>query len=117
MPGIFKRLQGQHGRVDIPDLGAHIGGITSWTLTRRGDGTNPKDPEAEFYDLNAVLAFITESLFLDPDYTKRVTIQHGKGQAYRLEPELGPGQRTALVGRNLIMERVRIKKVNGNDDG
>lgn len=86
--------------------------MSSWTLTRRGESENSRDPEAEFYDLHAVLSFIQEALFLDDDYEKRITVQLGKGQTYQLTPEEGEGQRTALTGRNLTMERVRFQRTN-----
>ncbi len=111
MPAIFKRLQGQHGRVEIPDLGALIGNMSSWTLTRRGSSENSRDPEAEFFDFHAVLTFVNEALFGDPDYEKRVVIQAGKGMSYLLEPVDGPGQRTALTGRNLSIERIRLVRL------
>lgn len=107
MPALWKRVQGQHGRVDIPDLGALIGKTSSWTLTRRGSEDPGRDPEADFYDFHAVLEFVNEALFADDEYTKRVTIQMGKGQTYCLEPQ-GTGQRTSLVGRSLNMERVAL---------
>lgn len=108
MPALWKRVQGQHGRVDIPDLGALIGKTSSWTLTRRGEADPGRDPEADFYDLHAVLEFVNEALFADDEYTKKVTIQMGKGQTYWLQPQEGPGQRTVLVGRTLTMERVAL---------
>lgn len=107
MPAVFKRTSGFHGKILIPDLGAVIGETATWTLTRRGSEERSRDPEAEFFDFRADLKFVNDALFNDPDYEKRVIIQAGKGQAYRLEPVDGPGQRTVLTGRNLIMERVR----------
>lgn len=107
MPGVFKRITGHHGRIEIPDLGAVIGETVSWTATRRGDDENSRDPEAEFYDFRAELRFVNDVLFNDPDYEKLVIINAGKGQSYRLEPVPGDGQRTVLTGRVLVMERVR----------
>lgn len=107
MPAVFKRSTGFHGKIEIPDLGAVIGETASWSLARRGSDENSRDPESEFYDFRADLKFINATLFDDPDYEKSITIQAGKGQSYRLEPVDGPGQRTVLTGRSLIMERVR----------
>ena len=109
MPSLHKLITGFHGRVEISDLGAVIGEMATWRLMRRGDtDNNSRDPEADFYDLSADLRFVNDALFNDPDYEKRVTVQAGKGQSYVLEPVPGPGQRTALRGRNLVMERVRL---------
>lgn len=108
MPALWKRVQGQHGRVDIPDLGAIIGKTSSWTLTRRGGEEPGRNPESDFFNFHAVLEFVNEALFTDDEYTKRVTIQMGKGQTYWLEPQEGPEQRTVLVGRNLTIERVAL---------
>ena len=111
MPGIFKVSSGFHGKVEIPDLGAVIAETASWRLVRRGDAeANSKDPEAELYDLRADLKFVNEALFNDPDYEKRIVLVAGRGQAsqsYRIDPVEGPGQRTMLSGRSLVMERVR----------
>lgn len=107
MPGIHKLMTGFHGKVEIPDLGAVIAEIANWRLMRRGSDENSRDPEADYYNLDADLKFVNEALFNDPDYEKRVTVQLGKGQSYVLEPVEGPGQRTALNGRKLVIERVR----------
>ena len=109
VPGIQRLITGFHGKVEIPDLGAVIGETSTWRLMRRGDtDNNPRDPEADYYNLSADLRFVNDALFNDPDYEKRVTVQAGKGQSYVLEPVPGPGQRTVLNGRNLVMERVRL---------
>lgn len=114
VPALHRRMQGQHGSIHIPDLGALIANMSSWTLTRRGESENSRDPEAEFYDLHAVLSFVNEALFNDADYTKVVKVQLGKGQTYELIPQEGAGQRTALTGRNLDMLRVAfVRSTNG----
>ena len=110
MPPIFKRIEGRKGRIDIPFIGAVVGNIISFTLTRRAD----RGPEAEFYDFHAALSFISEALFNDDDYQKRVIVVVGK-RPFRLDPAEGPGQRTALQGRSLVMERVALKDANEND--
>jgi len=108
VPGLYGRMNGFQGRIEIPDLGAVIGEMNTWTLIRRGNTTeNSRDPEADNYDLTADLRFVNEALFGDADYEKRVIIQAGRGQSYVIEPVEGPGQRTALNGRKLVMERVR----------
>lgn len=111
MPGLYKRIDGLVGRVDIPEIGAHIGDFVSATLTRRGEvEDNPRDPEGSFYDLHAVLRFVNKALFEDPDYQKVVTVwvKRNPRRRWVLEPRQGPGQRTALQGRSLIMERAEL---------
>ena len=74
---------------------------------RRAD----QGPESDLYDLHAVCSFIQKALFEDPGYQKLILIQPGRGRAYRLVPVEGPGQRTVLSGRSLIMERVALRNV------
>jgi len=95
------------GRIHIPDLGAPVGDIVSWTLVRRGDAKiDHRDPEADFFDLHAVFSFINKPLFEDPDYHKEVLIWRKGMQQQRVEQD--PGARTVLSGRSLIMERVKL---------
>lgn len=111
MPSVFKRKTGFHGRIEIPDLGAVIGETATWVLTRRGNDENGRDPEASYYDFHADLKFVNEALFKDSDYEKRVVIHAGKGQSYEIVPVIGPGQRTVLTGRSLVMERIRESRL------
>lgn len=104
MPGVFRQIGNVRGRIEVPHLGALIGNIQSGTLTRRGD----EGPESDFYDLNAVLAWVTAAMFNDADYPKQVIVQLSRSRAYILEPQVGPGQRTVLTGRSLVMERVKL---------
>ncbi len=111
MPGIYGKIGGLVGRIDIADLGAHIGDFVSGELTRRGDVmNNPRDPEGDFYDLHAVLRFVNPHLFEDPDYTPvvRVWTKRNPKRKWILEPHQGPGQRTVLKGHSLVMERVAL---------
>jgi hypothetical protein len=108
LPAVFKTQRGLHGRIEIVDLGAVIGETISWVLTRRGNDENRRDPEAEFFDFRADLRFVNEALFNDDEYEKKVYINGGKGQSYLLEPVPGKGQRTALTGRSLVMERIKL---------
>ena len=109
MPPVFRRIDGTHGFIEIPMLGTRIGEIGPWTLTRRGEAhLNPQDPEAAEFDLTATLTLVpNEALWNDPDYEKRVVISMRRGKrTWTVQPVEGPGQRTALNGRSLIMERV-----------
>jgi hypothetical protein len=105
LPAIFRKIDGRYGRIEVPFLGALIGNINSWTLTRRAD----RGPDSELFDLHAALSFVNEAMFHDPDYEKVVFVRGGKGQEYRLEQV--SGQRTVLQGRSLIMERVTLCRI------
>lgn len=108
MPGLYRRIEGKKGRIDIVDLGATAGEFVSWTLNRRGNvDDNPKDPEGDLYDLHAVLRFITTALLEDPDYRKQVVIFTNRRKSYTLEPR-EPGHRMAVHGHSFTMERVAL---------
>lgn len=81
--------------------------MSNWTVTRRSD----EGPESEFYNLHATMDWANAALFNDPDYaTKRkitVSLTRG-GRTYVVEPVEGPGQRTVLNGKSLIVDRVRL---------
>lgn len=104
---LFKRVSGHGGDVKIPFLGAHVGTITEWTLTRRGDG----GPDAALYDLRAAFSFLSETLFNDEEYRdyRRITIRLGKTKHYRIEQ--AEGFKTTLAGKSLVMEGVRLWEV------
>lgn len=103
MPKFHKFLEGPNGRIEVVEKGLLVAKIAHWTLRRRAD----TGPDSDFFDLHATLAFVVESAWNDPEYDKLVTVQIGKGSLarwYRIVQS--PGQRTALSGRSLIMERV-----------
>lgn len=99
--GIFQKLSGVDGFVKIEALGALIGQMGTWTLTRRGDD----GPKEGWYDLRAVFSYINPHLWADDDYAKTVVIKLGK-QQFRLEQE--PEFASHLEGRSLLMEGVRM---------
>ena len=93
------------GVVDIEFLGGKVGDLSSWTLTRRGDD----GPEADLYDLRATFAYISEALWDDPEYDKRITLSLNKQKQYRLHQ--AEGFPTVRNGRSLLMEGVTIHAV------
>ncbi len=93
------------GVVDIEFLGGKVGDLSSWTLTRRGDD----GPDADLYDLRAVFAYISEALWDDPEYDKRIILSLNKQKQYRLHQ--AEGFPTVRNGRNLLMEGVTIHAV------
>jgi len=111
MPYLLKEIRGAGGTIDVPRLGVPIAEMANWVLVRRGEeevlGGDRTTSEANFFDLRAVLARVTEGIFRDPDYVKRVILVL-KGQKYLVTQ--APGQRTALTGHSLVMEKVEIAK-------
>jgi len=93
------------GVIDIPFLGAKVGELANWTLQRRGDTGR----EAGLYDLHASLSFLSDALWDDPEYPKRIVVSLSPTQQYRLEQE--DGFKTVREGRSLLMEGVTIHDV------
>lgn len=111
MPLFYKRLEGPNGKIEVPHLGMLIGKIAHWTLTRRAD----TGVESDYWDLHAHLAMVNPAIFSDPDYEHEVIVQFGKGvggRSHRIIQE--PGQRTALEGKSLIMERVKTVMIDAS---
>lgn len=107
MPTLFhRRIEGRYGRIEVPYLGIRIADVVSWTCLRRAETGD----EAAFYNFSAILGWAQEALFNDPDYEKVVIVRVGKGPEHRVVPQ-GSGQRTALNGRSLVMERVILERV------
>lgn len=99
----IKYLSGSDGRMTIPHLGAVIGTMDGWTLTRRGES----GPDAALYDLRASFSrFFNQTLYGDPDYEKRVEVVLQRGKVFEVRQE--PGHRTSFLGTELRMEGVRL---------
>lgn len=103
--GLFQKLQGAEGRVEIESLGALIGTIGRWSLSRRGDD----GPGAGLYDLHAVLSYVNPHLWDDEDYTKSVLIKMGK-ELFRVEQS--DGFQMVLNGTILEMQGVKLCPTN-----
>jgi hypothetical protein len=104
--GIFQRISGVTGKVWIPTLGAHIGTISEWSLTMRGD----EDQEADgLYDLRATFSYMNPHLWVDEDYAKEILVTIGKGRtAKQFRVQKASDEETVLVGRSLLMKGVSI---------
>lgn len=96
--GLFKPA----GTVEIPFLGAKVGELNNWTLSRRGDVGR----ESGLYDLHAVFSFVSEALWNDDEYGKVVFLNLNPSKQYRVE--LDPEARTVREGRTLLIEKVTI---------
>jgi hypothetical protein len=93
------------GVVDVPFLGAKVGEFRDWTLTRRGDSGQ----DAGLYDLRAAFSFVSEALWEDPEYVKRVIVSLTPNKQYRLTQ--APGYATVRQGQSLLMEGVTLDAV------
>lgn len=99
--GVYKPA----GVVEIPFLGAKVGEFSSWTLQRRGD----QGPDAGLYDLHAVFSFVSQALWDDPDYDKRIILNLTPTKQFRVQRE--PDMRMVLSERSLLIEGVTIHNV------
>jgi hypothetical protein len=97
--------KGPAGVVEVPYLGAKVGELANWTLTRRGD----EEPESSLYNLRATFTFVTEALWDDSDYPKEITLNLNPKKQYRLQQ--AEGFSTVRSGRSLLMEGVTIHGV------
>lgn len=98
------------GVVDVEFLGAKVGELDNWTLTRRGD----IGPDAGLYDLRAVFSFVVDALWNDTEYAKRIVLYiTNTPPKRRLIVHQQPGFPTTLVTRNLLMEGVTITEERG----
>lgn len=102
----IKYLSGSEGRITVPHLGAVIGAMDGWTLTRRGES----GPDAALYDLRASFSrFFNRSLYDDPDYEKKVVVVLQRGKEF--EVKQAAGHKTSfntLNGIELRMEGVTL---------
>lgn len=90
------------GIIDIPFLGAKVGELAQWTLQRRGDHGR----DAGLYDLHASLSFLSDALWDDPEYQKRIILNLSPSKQLRLEQ--ADGFTTKREGRSLLIEGVQI---------
>lgn len=105
--GIFQKINGVKGRVEIPSLGALIGTMAEWNLTRRGgDGTG--EGASGLYDLRAVFSYLNPHLWDDEDYEKQIVITIGRHKQFRVHK--ANDEETVLVGRTLLMKGVSISE-------
>jgi hypothetical protein len=99
--GIFQSLRGKEGRVVIPGVGAVVGIIGDWSLTRREDS----GPAEGTYDLRASFSYLNVSLF-NAKMKKRVEISLSKDNQFSLDQL--DGMRTVLIEKRLLMEGVTL---------
>lgn len=102
----LKSMRGIEGEVTLPALGAVIGTMQKWSLTRREDGSRNSG-----YRLHAVFSYLNPLLFNESSLTKQITVairdrDRSVNKQYRLEPV--PGQRMVLEGMSLLIEGVSI---------
>lgn len=103
MSFFWRELSGSEGRVTIPSLGAVIGIIDSWKLTRREE-SSPGNPG--LLTLRASLSYVNPLLFEQP-LEKHVIIQITKEKHYRVR-----GERMALDKQTLVMQEAELCPVD-----
>lgn len=106
MPYLFKRISGVRGQITIPDLGAVIGVMEKWELTRRG-----VESGVHRYDLRAVFSFVNPLLFNDTDYAKEAKLVLGRSKEFRAQ--LADSEETVLTGRVLLARGVKLHERQG----
>jgi hypothetical protein len=99
----FKNISGVGGGIEVPFIGIHVATVAGWQLKRRGD----EGPDAALFDLHASLSFVNQAIWADKDYEKEVILELGRGRP-KYKVEQGPGFKTALNGRMLVMEGVTL---------
>jgi hypothetical protein len=105
--GIFQKIQGIKGECRIPTLGALIGTMSQWTLTRREGEDGASDGDG-LYDLRAVFSYLNPHLWEDEDYAKEIVVTLGRTKQFRVHK--ANGEETVLVGRSLLMKGVSISE-------
>jgi hypothetical protein len=103
MSFFWRELSGREGRVTIPSLGAVIGIMSDWKLTRREE-SSPGNPG--LLTLRAYLSYVNPLLFEQP-VEKYVIVQITKDTYYRVKSE-----RLALHGQTLVLEEAELCHVD-----
>jgi hypothetical protein len=102
MSFFWRELSGREGKITIPSLGAVIGIMSSWKLTRREEST-PGDPGV--LTLRASLSYVNPVLVEQP-LEKSVIVKITKDKEYRVAYE-----RLALNGQDLLLEGATLCRV------
>lgn len=103
--GVFQRLSGRKGDIQLVGIGALIGTIAEWSLTRRGDD----GPDSGLYDLRAALSYVNEGLLNDSDYTKKIVLpMQGKNYSIKIDGDTA----ISVNGKRLLVQGVRLSYDN-----
>jgi hypothetical protein len=103
---VFKKLYGSVGKVENAAMGVLIGEMSSWELMARTD----EQPGPGDFVLRASFSTLIEWMFNDPAMPRRIVIEIGRGQQYRLE--VVDDARTVLDGRSLLIEGVNLCRLD-----
>lgn len=99
-------LSGQTGKVENPAMGLLIGEMSQWELKARTEET----PGPGSYVLRASFSTLIDWMFEDPNMPRRIVIEIGRGQQYRLE--VVDDARTVLDGLSLLIEGVNLCRLD-----
>lgn len=103
------QVRGKEGLVRIEEIGATIGVISAWTLSREKKG---EDKYLKTFRFQGTLKYINPALFHDEDYVPVVSIttdrdrRTKKANQYRLE--INEDGTRSLDGRSLLMTGVSL---------
>lgn len=103
---MFKKLFGTIGKIENPAMGLLIGEMSSWELQARTD----EQPGPGDYVLRASFSTLIDWMLNDPALPRRIVIEIGRGQQYRLEAV--DDARTVLDGRSLLIEGVNLWRLD-----
>lgn len=103
MSFFWRELTGREGKITIPSLGAVIGIMSDWKLTRREESTSGNPG---VLTLRASLSYVNPVLVEQP-LEKHVIIKITKDKEYRLTYE-----RLALNGSDLLLEGAALCRVD-----
>jgi len=100
MPYIWGRMSGQTGKVEVPSVGAVIGIMRQWSISRseESDQGNPGR-----LTLRASFSYVNESLMNEDAVKKVVTIDVRRDKHYRVV-----GERMAFDGTTLVIEGAEL---------
>jgi len=93
---IWKTMSGVSGQVTVPSVGAVIGTMVRWSLTR-SEESSPERPG--LLTLRASFSYVNQALMNEPGLTKHVLVQIRRDKHYRV-----CGERMAFDGTTLVME-------------
>lgn len=103
---MFKKISGATGKVENPSMGLLIGEMSVWEL----EGRTEEKPGPGDFVLRASFSTLIEWMFNDPNIPRRIVIEIGRGQQYRLETV--DDARTVLDGRSLLIEGVNLCRLD-----
>lgn len=105
-----RKVTGSDGAIRIVELGAVIGQVSKWSLTRETAGDD--ETSTGYFTFRAEMRYINAALFESSEYESTVFITTGKDrqtrQVQQCRLEQAEGRKVELKGRSLLMEGVKV---------